>query len=489
MATSNKIVYTFVAVDKFTATANKIRKSIAAINRPMDKVGASFKKEFQQPLEKSRETIKKTNAELKKVVETFNKAPTPIKRSTSFISRFTSGIGNAAKHLIGFSHSFTVWADKFGMEAYFKFMNIALPMGIVAHLGLEYSNSLNSARISMDSLFSKTKDYAKYQKIITQEATKFATTTPFSRAEFMEATQGIAIQTGSAKLASQFMPFVVGYSALMGKYKKGALPQVASELISSIMQGRIGKLPISTAQQEELSHIVAGPASQRFQRALEWFYRNQSMFMKAEKKLYHTSAVQAAIVGSQFRKLSGTIVDTLEPSFEGLRKGMIDTGTVLSKFIQRHKGVTNALGTLAFAVTGLLGSLITFAAIAGGASLAFSALNPVILATATALGMIGIAVERFIKSIPPAVHTVQTYTHSPRKFFHDVGNVMMNPGAFLDYLTGHQTASYLQIEHNLMIKNESGHPISGGVKAVGSAGLNFAHTVSLGRNTGSFNHE
>ena len=316
MATSNKIVYTFVAIDKFTQTANKIRNSINQLNKVTNKTAKTLKEGLVEPLSKVKEVTKKTNKELKDVVDTFNKAPGPIKRSTAFISRFTSGIGNATKHLSGFTHGFTQWADKFGMEAYFKFMNIALPMGIVAHLGLEYSNALHSAEISMDSLFSKTKDFAIYQKAITTQSQKFALHTPFSKAEYLAATQAVATKAGSMKIAAEFMPTAIGYAAVMGKYKKGTLAQTAQELITDIMKGQIGKLPITTAQQEELHHILAGPASARLNRYMQWYLRNQKMFLEAERRLYHTSGVQVAIVGNQFGHLSQVIMDTIEPQFQ-----------------------------------------------------------------------------------------------------------------------------------------------------------------------------
>lgn len=491
MATSNKIVYTFVAIDEFTKTANKISKTINNLSNATRKTSKSLKEGLNDPLGKVKETTKKTNKELKSLVENFNKAPAPIKRSTSFISRFTSGIGNAAKHLSGFTHTFTQWADKFGMEAYFKFMNIALPMGIVAHLGLEYSNSLHSANISMESLFSKTKNFAVYQKAITEQAKKFGVHTPFSRAEYLSATQAVALKTGSMKIAAEFMPTAIGYAAIMGKYKKGTLAQTAQELITDVMRGQIGKLPITTAQQEELHHILAGPASARLDRYMKWYARNQKKFLEAEKRLYHTSAVQVAIVGNQFGHLSQVIVDTIEPTFEQLRRATISTVASMIDFIKNHKTFANVIGKAALLVTGLLGGLITLGAVVGGASLAMAVLNPATLGAAAALSLFGVFIYGLIKNAPKTYRLIKKYAHEPKKFAHDIGAVIHHPGAMLDYYTGQTGKESVSIMHNILIHNSTPHPVTHEVGQHSSSnGVNYNHhTILTGRNTGSFNHE
>lgn len=514
MATSNKIVYTFVAIDKFTETANKIRKSIKDLNKQFKSSSSSINEKFSKPLEKAKKVTEATNNVLKDVVATFNKAPAPVERTGNIVSRFTNKISNATKHISGFSKKFDKWADMFGMQAYFKYMNIALPMTILAHLGLKYSQSLESAKISMDSLFSNVKGYAKYQKIISQDAAKWALKSPFSEAEYMQATAAIARRTENIQVAAKFMPQVVGYAAAMGHFQKGQLVPTATKLMSQIISGQIGELPISTAQQESLRHILTGPAYSRMQRAMQWFQAHPEIFKKALSKELHTSYVQSAILTTQLNKLSGVIIQTMEPAIESLTNFFVKYLPKIEGWIRAHKKLIVVMGKISIIVMGLLGGLIAIGAALGAVAIIMAAFETIpIVAVFAAIGLAIMGIVSAVGIFYPQLKNwliegftnlqaeISGATSALKEFYYELSHPVTSAKglfhSFKDFVTGksqNQDLNPSYILNTLGVTSTHGvvdvyvssdHP---NTVVAGKGDVKIHHHGRTGRNTGSYNH-
>ena len=483
MQNSNKIVYTFIAIDRFTKTANKICQSIGNLNSKFNKTKPNINKNFSKPLDEGSKVARMTNAELKRILDSFNKMDNKTKATSDKLNTFNDRLKNTGGRLSGLTHKFDRWADMFGMQAYFKYMNIALPLAIIARSGMKYAQSLDAASVSMDVLFSKTKNYAQIHRQILNDAEKYSKMTPFSTPEYVQAVAQVGLRIGNLGYAEKFMPTILKYAAATGQTKN--LTGVAQQLISSMISGQVGALPLSTAQRLGLKGALVGPAQARLTRGMAVL--DKIIKDSAFTRQLNTVSTQFAILTNSLSKVNGVLMDNLQPTFHSLNMTLLPILTNLQNFIRTQKVLTNDIGKLAVGITGVLAGFVGLGAVVGAASLAFSLLNPLVL---TLVGLVS-ALAKGVQGISQIAHVGSKYIHKPHQLVADLENVFKYPKEFGKYLfTGQMDKKDLysrnDILHHIII--ESPHSDVKHTFKSSNPGDRAQTTFMTGRNQGSFNH-
>ena len=366
---SNKITYTFIAIDEFSKIANKISRSAKKLTESINKTSNIANKGFVKSANQVNAVSKKTEECLTKVstkVEHLSKNAT---KSSSQLAKFGQNLGHLASPEGGIAHfgeRIAKLSDFFGMGAYYRFMNIALPMTLVAKLGLDYADSLEAANIQMESLFSHTKDFAVYQKKIAEMGAKYGATTRFSTAQIIGAAATVGRMTGNIRVAAQVIPVVMKYAIATGQTKD--LSAAATKFMSGVRTGMMPEIGL---------RLTGGSAQQRLMQASAAINKRYTGIIAKDSA---TAGAQLAIFMHQFQKLAGAIMGDMGPAFAMYGRLLHKIMPSIQRFIKAHSKLIVTLGIISVAAYIFLGVLMALGAIIGIIAMPFEVLTYTILA-------------------------------------------------------------------------------------------------------------
>ena len=370
-----KVTYSFVAEDKFSSVAAKIADSAKNIDNCVQKLNDKLECS-KQKLNETAKSFNNLSSKINTVSPKVEKVTKNTEKASSAFSRFTSKVKSAVKNTTLFGERLTKISDMFGMQAYYQFMNVALPMGIIAKLGLDYADSLESANIQMEALFSHTKNYAQFQAQINKMAKDYAQTTRFSVAQIMQAAATVGSMTGNIQAATRSIPVIMKYAIATGQTKN--LTGAAQQFIQGVISGKLSKINLL---------LTGGSAFERLNQALDQIDKRYKNILVEDSK---SASTQVAILNNNLKQIFGAIMDSLAPAFKYYGDILDKYTPKIVNFINTHKGMMVLLGKMAIAGTAFLGVLMGLGVVIGLISMPFQALNAVLKISAFVLGAINL---------------------------------------------------------------------------------------------------
>lgn len=488
MADSNQIAYTFIAIDKFSAVAQKIQRILKDFSKNTDQLSGKIKE--------SNEKMVVSTTNLREIVDAFNKTSMASQRAGSKVDKFTENVKNSNKHLAKSKSALDSWADRFGMQAYFKYMNIALPMTLITRSGMEYSQSMGEALTSMNALFGRMKGFTKLQHSILVSAQKYQDVGPFGEAQYVSTTSKLAQRFGNLKYAEKFMPLVMKYAAATGQQHEN-LTSIASKLLSAVLQGKAGVFPVSTANRKLLTQAMSieGPAQARIERFMKILPHiiKDDVFTRQSQSSY----VQFQRFHHAISRINGELITTLLPTFRSLGDRAVKYEGTILQLIDKHKALVNLVGKFSMVISASLVGLIGVGVAAGALSLAFKGLAIAMLpfkalsaiAGSSALGStlvggVGIGAAAGVG----VVGAVKGWEGLKNVKWSHLGQDFKTVGAHpLDFLKYYAlSGGGVEVNHNITLENKTNTTLTHGVRVPKS---HIPYHLNVGRNEGSFNHE
>lgn len=365
---SNKITYTFVAIDEFSKVANKISQSAKKLTQSINKTSNIANKGLAKSLTQTNVVSKKTEKCISKVTEKVQHLSKSANKSSGELAKFGQNLGHMASPEGGIAHfgeRIAKLSDFFGMGAYYRFMNIGLPLTLVAKLGMDYADSLEQANIQMQSLFGHTKDFAMYQKKINELATKYGETTRFSTAQITAAAATAGRMTGNIKIATQLIPVAMKYAIETGQTKD--LSAAMEKLLSGIRGGRLPELGL---------RLTGGTSMQRLMQAISVINKRGFNIVAKDSA---TAGAQLTIFMHKFQLLAGAIMADMGPAFAVYTKLLKKMMPSIERFIKAHSKLIVLIGIIAVAAYIFLGVLMALGAIIGIIAMPFEVLTYAVL--------------------------------------------------------------------------------------------------------------
>jgi hypothetical protein len=401
---SNEISYIFVAIDKFTKVADNIARSIENINNKIKKGGTPLKDHFSKntnEVNKNLEVLKEFTRLNMVTIKTSDKLSKKINRSSSMFSSLRRSIYKLSKPFKIFNRDYDRWADTLGMNAYFKSMNIVFPMMIVAKLGMQYAKAMDSASISMGSLFGNIKGASKYHTILSDQAINLRKISGFSTSDIIASQSIIARALGNIKETPTLTSNILKVLASQGVTEN--VPQAVSGILSGILSGHVEG--IQTA-------FTAPTGVQRVQQFNKFVSSHKGIYDKALSLRLKTVTVQASITKSSLSKLFGVIMMSGTTAFERLNNLLDKILPKIERFISTHKGFSTTIIEFGFFITTLLSSLMGVGAIVGAISLITGMLGStltMILAVSSGI----YALITMLKNMPKIMTSIENAVKRP----------------------------------------------------------------------------
>jgi len=372
---SFKVTYSFVAEDKFSAVAAKIAESAQNIDNSVKKLNSKLECS-KQKLNETGKAFNNITSKINVVSPKIEKVTKNTERASTAFSRFSTRIKSATKSTMHLGERLTRVSDMFGMQAYYQFMNVALPMGIIAKLGLDYADSLESANIQMKALFSHTKNYAQFQAQINKMAKDYAATTRFSVAQIMQAAATVGSMTGNIQAATRSIPVIMKYAVATGQTKN--LTGAAQQFIQGVISGKLSKINLL---------LTGGSAFERLNQALDRIDKRYKNILVDDSK---SASTQVVILNNNLKQIFGTIMSSLVPAFKFYGDVLSKYTPKIVKFVEAHKGMMVILGKIAIGGIAFLGVLMGLGVVVGLISMPFQALNAILKVSALVFGAISL---------------------------------------------------------------------------------------------------
>lgn len=349
---SNKITYTFVAIDEFSKVANKIAKSIKEIEK---NVNSSVNKTAASTSKVTKEIIDKTSKSQNSLNKLFSKFNGNIQKSGNSLVGFGKKLGSQVSpsgNMTKFSEKLNKISDFFGMGAYYRFMNIGLPMFLLAKSGESYASALENSNIQMDILFKNTKKYGEYRKLIDKDISKYSNVSRFNEADILKAISVAAQMTGNIKIAQGLIKPAIQYAVATGQTKD--LSAAMSKLIEDAMSG--------SAKEINLQVIPRVIGSQRLEYLKKYINQRYSGIIAKD---FNTFTGQSQKLGGALEKIAGVIDMALTPALMSLNKFLDKITPKVSNFIQKHKELIKVIGILSILAIGWVIALMAVGAAIG----------------------------------------------------------------------------------------------------------------------------
>lgn len=352
-----KISYSFVAQDKFSSVVAKMNKEVAKFQNTIKNVNKGLKVNADAG-HKGAKNYKKLNS----LLGSFNKKT---RASIVDTKKATDGIKKSKKAYKSFSSVVGHLADKFGMAAYFRLMNLALPLGIVTKLGLDFSSTLNRANANMISLFGNSKKQMAVVQQIRQQAASYARESGYSKADIMGAAAEVASRTGNIAAARASLKPIM----TLARAQAISLAAATNEILGGLRTGRIAGTSI----------MLYGTQTNRFKQAM---LKIQTLYSQTAKILSKSPTVQLSRIGSSFQESFGTLMNTVAPALKTIADSLNEIIPPMISFIKKHKELIKILalvtiGAVAWtaALTALGATLTVVSFVVTGLSVPLKALK------------------------------------------------------------------------------------------------------------------
>jgi len=363
---SNKVTYTFIAIDEFSRVCNKLQKCVKGLTRTITTHSAPAQKKFNKTLLETGMAQNVFAKASKKTAFAAAEANEKVEEVTSNFEKFKNKIIKTSGHLQQFGTHMSAVSDMFGMGAYYRFMNIAMPMAVIAKLGMDYSDSLESANLQIKLLFRHTKGLAGYQQQISAAAKKYsALSVGFSPADITASIAIAARETGNIKAGIKAIPFLMQYA--IGTNQTKSLAQATEKAMGEIRSGRA-----TDVMGMRLTGATGTLRTGQWERGVSYAFKG------AIPAYAKTSGAQIAGFAIAFKKLAGAIMMSIAPAFEMYNRLLTPLVPKIQKFIAVHTTLFKVLGEVAVASIVFLGVLMALGAASGVIAMPFVFYNSVI---------------------------------------------------------------------------------------------------------------
>lgn len=453
---SLKIAYTFVANDRFTQKLKHINQQVNRFRKNMAKAQKSTQNvdKSQEKFSKSTATLSKRTDDLVKKINRLSKAKGKDEDNTK---SWTQTLVRATSKFTNFSQKIAKLSDKFGMGAYFRLMNIAIPMGIIAKLGTDYADSLVRSNSIMNNLWGTSKKNVSTLKQLGKEANTLSLTMPYTKSALLGSATTAAMATGDIRDAKTLMPDIAKFATFFNMPLAQATQTVIAKMANSAttFQPGLGRFQGST--QNKIRTLT-----QRL---------NQPAYVKTVKEIISGSpGIQLKIMLNQFQAISGVIMKGILPALQKINFYLLKIKPDITAWVTKHKELFKIIGFTAIAALGFLATLSAIGAIIGtlampfellavilkmvgllskanmelrGIPLAFKGItalaalmNVPILIMVGAIAAIGVAVyeiykhwDAIEKKIISVYHLLSHDIAHPSAGIHDIGHALSTPSA------------------------------------------------------------
>lgn len=242
------------------------------------------------------------------------------------------------------------FSDEFATSAFYKFMNVGMPLMAVTLPAFKYLSTLEQSSTALKAMVD---NYGQLNK----QASKLSEESTYSKADFMAAERSLASMGLSGEKIQKSMKGVMQYSAATGKDLTASAQAIASAAVS---QSKVGDTDVMA---------MGGTASNRFVR--------DAMAMSSKYSGLAQSQVQTttAQLAKSFERINTSIADIFKASsgpLITLANAAAKVVGVLSKWISNNKFLSESLGVALAACAAFLIVSATMGAVMGVASFGVS---------------------------------------------------------------------------------------------------------------------
>jgi hypothetical protein len=336
---------------------------------------------------------------------------------------------------------------------------------------------MDSAALSLDSIFKNTKGHVAFQKQMLDMAEKYEKTTRISAPQFMKVAAIVGNMTQNMAATKVGVKAVLEYAFGTGQQKN--LTAAARQFMTGVGSGRLPNANIL---------LTGGSSFQKFKQAVDEVHKRYGGLIGKDAQ---TASAKLIMLGNSVSRLASIIFNELAPA---LKQAIIVIEKLiawLKPFVETHKTLVTTMAKAAFYVTGFLVALVALGAVAGALVMPFHLLkfaiaginfalelNPVVRAI-TILGILATVLWEVAGGIEGVKKSMEGMWG---RLTHPLDTLLNAPSNPLDYFSRVGQAggvdNYNKIHMTINVNDKGGHVGSVHAANAGSSPM----IVNLGRN-------
>lgn len=391
------ISYVIKAIDEFSPAAKEVAKSAKQMQKAVSQAAREAEKISKSPLKNTQQasmsmkdlaksvmnaqkSFKLFNKEEKKshlksdvaagakAAEKMAKSLDPSLHKTKVLGRHLRKVTNEVKKS---KHSFSEFSDYFATSAYYRLMNVGLPIMGVSIPAIKLLSQVQSSSAALKMMVSNFKE-------LNEQAEKLSQSSAFTRTDFLVVDRKLASMGLSGKGIKDSMQGIAAYASATGQSLEQAAQAVGA---AATGQKRVGTTDVMA---------LGGTAATRFVRdsiALSKKFHGIAMAQ------FSTSTQQMAKALDSINESIAQIISVVSGPVTSLLKSVAKVVKLISTWAKDNKALAKTIGSVLAGVAAFLAAGVALGSVIGIASFAVTGVSAALTALTAVFGVASWAVR------------------------------------------------------------------------------------------------